>query len=191
MPVEHEYKYVLDMTILRDNQVWHVPHNICEIQQGYISPETVNLRVRKKTQYFRTEWYLTLKQKVDGCTMELEFDIDSRDGEGLWKICGRKLTKCRHTFQDAQNGSTLFGWEVDVFFTADRWPYFVMAEVEMPENAPPPPLPEWLRKYVLYQVPLTDDRFSNKMMCDVQYATELYRTFTKQGGRHGRHETED
>jgi len=147
---------------------------MAEICQGYISPETVNLRVRKKTQYFRTEWYITFKQKVGDRTIELESDIDSRDGEDLWRICVRKLTKTRHTFH---MDGLLSGLELDVFLAEnDRLPYFAMAEVEMPEGASPPNLPEWLRWHVLFEVPLTDDRFSNKMLGDQQYACELYKT---------------
>jgi hypothetical protein len=51
----------------------------------------------------------------------------------------------------------------------------VLAEVELKEGSPRPKrLPEFIKKHLLYEVPLTDDRFSNKRLGDVDYATRLY-----------------
>ncbi len=54
-----------------------------------------------------------------------------------------------------------------------------MAEVELPEGSPPPEIPFWLSKYVLHKVDLTDGRFSNRILGDVEYATGLYREFVR------------
>jgi CYTH domain-containing protein len=65
-------------------------------------------------------------------------------------------------------------WEVDFFYDQNDQCYFTMAEVEMPEGKDrPKEIPPFLKEYCLYEVPLTDDRFANKRLGDVYYATQL------------------
>ena len=81
----------------------------------------------------------------------------------------RKIKKDRYVIED--KGIT---WELD-FFKKGHHLYFVLAEVELPEGAVrPKKVPEFLEDYVLYEVPLTDDRFSNKRLAEVEFSTNLY-----------------
>ena len=58
--------------------------------------------------------------------------------------------------------------------------YFVQAEVELEEGSnKPEEIPEFLREFLLYEVPLTDDRFSNKRLSDVEFASRLYKSLVE------------
>jgi len=194
MPTEHEYKYVLcnSKEALHTASVMH--HRLENIEQGYIVySKGTTARIRKVTtkkscddHHKKTNWFFTFKHKVDTRTIELEQKIDTRDGEELWGRCIGKLRKKRYIILDDvgnhYNHKPL-KWEVDFFFDQHDHMYFVMAEVELPEGAGRPDrLPAFIEEYLLYSVPLTDDRFSNKRLGDVAYTKELYQQL--QGVRH-------
>ena len=110
--------------------------------------------------------YTPTRIRID---IEIEKKIDDRDGQDLWSVCVAKLKKDRYMIED--KGIT---WELD-FFRKGHHLYFVLAEVELPEGASRPKIvPDFLKDYVVYEVPLTDDRFSNKRLGDVDFATNLY-----------------
>lgn len=55
-----------------------------------------------------------------------------------------------------------------------------IAEIELPENKKEPDeIPEIIKKNLIYEVPLTDSRFSNKLLGDPKYAIELLKSFRK------------
>lgn len=180
MPTEHEYKYVLkfdsklvlDMVLQGDK--------IEYIEQGYLGSgkgNTVRIRciTKNKNTKPKKTWYYTFKRKVKGRNIEIEKKIDARDGADLWGECTSKLRKKRCTFFYKER------WEVDLFYDANEKFYFAMAEIEMKEGSPPPSkLPDFLKKKVLYAVPLTDERFSNKRLANVEYTKELYRQLTEE-----------
>ena len=172
MPTEHEYKYILKLETPEE----YFEHD-CEkhliLRQGYLAfSKGMSCRVRSSRQHGesarRTKWFLTFKQKVGSRTIEIEKELDKRDGEDLWSVCVGKLKKDRYVIKGLED--TL--WDVDFFKRGDL--YFVMAEVELKEGSPRVDLPLFIKADLLYEVPLTDDRFSNKRLGDVDYAISMY-----------------
>jgi CYTH domain-containing protein len=171
MPTEHEYKYVLKKSIFDD------PHlqiqKVIHIQQGYMHPEIVNLRVRCED---GKHWWFFFKERV--CNpgnpdfkfrqIEIQKELDQRDGEDLFALCTKKLEKYRNIVYD--NG---LKWELDKLVYYGET-YFVLLEVEMPEETDRPPLPPVFERHLLYEVPLTETSFSNTKLADTEYATKLY-----------------
>lgn len=172
MPTEHEFKYVL--SIETDEEYFK---KYCEIhyiiQQGYLAfSDGMSCRVRSVRESGesdrRTKWFLTFKQKVGDRVIEVEKELDRRDGVDLWSVCVGKLKKDRYVIKDNDG----IEWEVDFFKNGNL--YFVLAEVELEEGSPRIGPPLFITLHLLYEVPLTDDRFSNKRLGDVEYATSMY-----------------
>lgn len=153
-----------------ENEVRMMADNHIIIKQGYLAfSKGMSCRIRCATEAGKDKWFLTFKQKVTDRVIEIEKRVDSRDGQGLWEIAVGKLTKDRYVI----NHNEIY-WELD-FFKSDDKIYFLLAEVELSEGAPRPKLiPSIFKKHVLLEVPLTDDRFSNKRLGDVNYAKQLY-----------------
>lgn len=181
MPTEHEYKYVLNRSIISK-----IGSNVDYITQGYLKGDA---RIRKITKGFTghnpftkpdAHWYFTFKQKVNDRIVEIETKINERDGSDLMSLCTNLVTKARISYY---NKGLDQRWDVDIFYNGQEQNiYFVMAEIEMKEGeAAPTSLPHYIKENLLYEVPLTDDRFSSKKLGDVEYASKLYESLT-QGG---------
>ena len=188
MPTEHEYKYVLSLDLLRELselKLKDLCKNYAEIRQGYMTDCT---RVRQ----IDGEWFFTYKQDVllpEQLThvlrhrvVEIETSLDERDGNDLWACCNRRIFKTRHYFPCPATEPHIFTWELDLFYPAtfpvsENPVYFIMLEVELPEGSARPTnglIPDFLRKHIVYEVALTDARFSNKRLGDVEYVKQLY-----------------
>lgn len=73
--------------------------------------------------------------------------------------CYWTLSKDRYIYEE--DG---LKWEIDFFKNGEDL-YFVMAEIELPEgHVRPTKIPSLLKQHLLYEVPLTDDRFSNRKL---------------------------
>lgn len=170
MPTEHEYKYLLDIEIA--STLTGLPQIV--IRQGYLAiSDSMDLRVRHSIlENGDDKWRLTFKQKVVGRKVEIEQIISPRDGMDLWNVADSKLKKIRYCVEN-KNRTT---WEIDLFYNHNVGDlYFAMAEIELKEGSPPPEeLPDFLQKFLLFKVPLTDDRFLNKRLGDMGYAKNLY-----------------
>jgi CYTH domain-containing protein len=151
------------------------------IEQGYLSCDkgtSVRVRYSKKD---KPIWTLTIKQDVYNRVVEIEKRLSERDARDLWGCCQSKLTKIRHHVPDKKNRM----WEIDIFLK-ERFDekscnifaenvYCVLAEIELPENAPQPSdLPNFIADHLLFAVPLGDGRFSNKKLWNIEHANELY-----------------
>lgn len=175
MPTEHEYKFVLDLKlaeVITEEELRKRSCNIQTIKQGYLSySKGTTLRIRSSTNELGKEkWFLTFKQKIGDRVIEIEKKLDARDGNDLWTVCVGKLKKERYVFVDKKN----YVWELDMFRYGSHL-YFIQLEIELSEGAArPKSIPDFLKKHLLYEVPLTDDRFSNKRLSDVEYASNLY-----------------
>lgn len=184
MPTEHEYKYVLSKDILKQEPALSMAsHEIQHIKQGYLAfSKGMTLRVRCITKGSsdgneKKKWYMTLKQKVGERVIEIETKISDRDGKDLWSSCVGRLTKDRYVVP-----YNYHIWEVDFFLKGGQL-YFVQAEVELDEGDDrPKEMPPLLKKHLIYEVPLTDDRFSNKRLTDVDYTHRLYKSLTEKQG---------
>lgn len=178
MPTEHEYKYVISLDLLNDHtedSLLDIAGSRQYIQQGYLAfSKGMTTRIRSIRNHKKCKWFITFKQKVNNRVVEIEKKLDQRDGADLWSACVGKLTKERYTIEEGDHV-----WELDLFRKGEEL-YFILVEVELSEGSPrPKTVPKFLRKHVLYEVPLTDDRFSNKRLGDVDFATKLYRKIKK------------
>jgi CYTH domain-containing protein len=178
MPTENEYKFFLrrDKTTLDTlGRIVHeqqIPSSIIQIEQGLLATDDgLTLRVRhSRFSCGKVDrWLLTMKQDVGDRVVEIEQLISTRDGIALWGECYSKLQKTRYKIE--HGGQT---WEVDRFFDGDRI-YCVLAEIELPEGAPPPAiLPPFIAENLLYSVPQGDGRFSNKKLWNITKTDALY-----------------
>jgi CYTH domain-containing protein len=171
MPTEHEYKFVISCDA--EAELANKP-NFYAIEQGYLAfSKGMSTRIRsiRKVDSLQRSWFFTFKQKTKTRVIEIEKKISARDGEDLWKMAVGKLKKYRHKKRDAQGRM----WDLDFFHNKQGKCYFAVAEVELEEGAPQPKkLPPFIKKFLVFAAPLTDDRFSNKRLGDVEYATDLY-----------------
>ena len=173
MPTEHEYKYVIDLSFadkFDHDKLRSLSDTFVKIKQAYLAfSKGMTTRVRCQTHINKSQWIFTFKQKVSKRVIEIERKIDQRDGEDLWKVCIAKLKKTRYIFD---NEGII--WELDFFKNGNNL-YFIQAEVELEEGAKrPKDVLGILKDFVIYEVPLSDDRFANKRLGDVEYATNLY-----------------
>jgi CYTH domain-containing protein len=174
MPTEYEFKYAISLDLLRqhpEDQLRVLASSLIHIKQGYLAfSKGMSCRVRCSTEWGKDKWYMTFKQKAAKRVVEIEKKLDERDGNDLWEVAVGKLNKDRHLFP--HEGIT---WELDLFKN-DGQVYFILAEIELKEGSPRPKLmPSFLRNHLIYEVPLTDDRFSNKRLGDVNHAKQLYK----------------
>lgn len=169
MPTEHEYKYILNPSCFNfiDNEL---KGEFISIEQGYLpSTPEITLRIRKIYEHNgNIEWRFTLKQNINGRVIEIETCLEPRDAEDLWKTCTHFIKKRRYLY-DNQIGK----WEIDFFEKDQEW-YFSVMEIELEEGSPrPKEIPEFIKDHIIYQVDLTDNRFSNRKLDDVAYAKTL------------------
>lgn len=179
MPTENEKKYVLN----RDTEEFFKSraNNKIVIWQGYLfSSKGTSLRCRKTQIKNKAVFYLTLKSSVNGRVVEIENQIDERDFNDLWTQCMNKLEKIRYIVPDKKDQT----WEIDFFKDHNLDNYFCLAEFEMPEGQLEPYfIPSFITDVLIYDVPLTDCKFSSKVLADIRYANSLYKELleTKKG----------
>jgi CYTH domain-containing protein len=173
VPTENEIKFVLDMNCERF--VRKVAKVRYHIRQGYLfGSKGVTTRIREVVGRKRTRWYHTNKYATRDRVIEIEKKIDFRDFSDLWCQTMNKLEKVRYEVPD---GDVV--WEIDFFRDHHDHTYFAMAEVELPEGvAAPDVVPPFVREHLVYEVPLTDSRFSSKLLADVRHARALYHELT-------------
>jgi CYTH domain-containing protein len=176
MPTEFEYKYVLHQDLLEED-VEKACFEKKEIVQGWLFDDKgVCLRIRRSLTASTIEWFVTMKCYIppSGRVIEIENSLDSRDGEDLLRQC--KYSMLKHRYVIKHEG---LKWEVD-FLKNFNQTYFILAEIELPENSPrPTSVPDCIKDHVLYQVPIGNMRCNNTLLRNVDYAQELYYTLLK------------
>lgn len=178
MPTENERKYVLKPSC--EEAVSGMASQKYDISQGYlIATRGITVRVRKSVPVYangsKGGYFFTLKANTNGRCIEVENKLDKRDFDDLWGIALNKLEKVRY---EVKNGRHL--WECDFFRDYKGETYIAVAEVELPEGQlEPDSLPFFIRENLLYKVPLTDTRFSNKLLGDARYALDLINEIMK------------
>jgi CYTH domain-containing protein len=173
VPTENELKYVLEQDCERE--VKHKATSWFLIHQGYlVASRGVSLRVRSSLKIGEEtdiRYYMTFKYSAKGRVIEIEKKIDERDFSEIWDAAMNKIVKMRYKVKDSKKHN----WEIDFFRDHHDKTYFVMAEHEMPEGQTvPDAIPEVVSENLLFPVPLTDTRFSSKLLADVRYAKSLY-----------------
>ncbi|MBS0224233.1 MAG: hypothetical protein JSR91_26230 [Proteobacteria bacterium] len=176
MPIENERKFVLvDKDGELEAQLAQAPVARFVLRQAYLDASGVRIRAIEKGGSVRHVF--TYKRPVDGQMVEIETDISAVDFERLWTLRRETLSKVRHSWNEGH-----FHWDVDFFKTDDGMTYFALAEVEMPEDETiPPPPPDYLKRYVLGLVPLSDPRFTSKRLADRSHAERLMAGIRRSG----------
>ena len=178
MPTENEMKFVLKLGC--EDAIKKASSSIKDISQGYLfTSKGASLRIRKSRGRSGIRSFFTMTYKSHthaGRVVEIETAIEERDYEDLWPQCVQKLVKTRY---GAYNRKDF--WEIDFFRCHRDETYFTLAEIEMPEGKlHPGEIPDFIQSYLLMEVPLTDCRFSSKLLADVRYATDLYNSIAKE-----------
>ncbi len=168
MPTENERKFVIDRSC--ELEAKELSSKKYLISQGYlIATRGITVRVRKLDNGKKVKHYFTLKANAGGRVIELEERIDKRDFDDLWNICLNKLQKIRYVVKGRH-----YTWELDFFKDYQGNTYFALAEVELPEGVPAPDtVLDIVKANLLYEVPLTDNRFGNKLLGDARYAADI------------------
>lgn len=106
------------------------------------------------------------------CDTEIEMPISEEDFEDLFSQNTRYLTKHRYYHPEVKKSEC--DWSVDFLLDANGRPYFILAEVEMPEGEEEPDfIPKIIKPYIAYRVPKGDKDFSNKMLADQDHARKM------------------
>lgn len=158
------------MNLNTEDKFKKLAHHKLKISQGYLfSTKGMSLRCRK-VENKKTSFYLTLKSTVAGRCVEIEKIIEERDFNDLWTKCMNKLEKIRYCVYHKNDL-----WEIDFFKDHNLENYFCLAEFEMEEGMLCPSfIPSFIKDNLLYEVALTDCRFSSKLLADVRYASDIY-----------------
>lgn len=176
MPTENERKWVISRTC--ESIVNELSVEQYNISQGYlIATRGITVRVRKLSRRStgHNSYFFTLKVNTGGRCIEVENDLDERDFNDLWNIALNKLEKIRYIVRHGRAA-----WELDFFKDYRGETYIAVAEIELPEGQlEPESVPEIVKKNMLYKVGLTDQRFSNKLLGDARYASELLNEIAK------------
>lgn len=173
MPTENERKYILDLGC--EEKIPPLATKKYLIAQGYmVATRGITVRVRKLQTRKKVKHFFTLKANAGGRLVEIEEQIDERDFNDLWSICLNKLEKIRYVVPDHPPEFPPVLWELDFFKDYQNNTYFAMAEVELPEGKPGPDvIPDFINDNLLFEVPLTDNRFGNKLLGDARYAANI------------------
>lgn len=191
MPIENERKYVLLRDSFVVDEIVDAAAYSSSIIQSYIQKgQEWNLRIREIRPYFKDDiledsifnpnyvsHFLTYKHMINGELIEVETEILSEDYEKLNKRALSRLCKIRYRILH-KSGT----WEVDLFYRklSDPLPYFILAEIELPEKqVAPASIPPIISKHLLYEVPLENNEFSNTKLCYIQLAEEKYQELLK------------
>ncbi len=165
MPVENEFKYVL-----RDSPELRIVLGAggASLQQGYLS-EHNRIRAISDAKGAVTRKF-TFKMNTSDGLVEIEPKIAKKDFDRLWPLTVNRLVKTRFSFEDSGH------WDVDFFGDLEA-PYFVLAEVELPEGLPEPPIAARLAPYLVKAVG-KDPAFTSFRLSDEEYARRLLATLT-------------
>jgi len=192
MPTENELKFILNLNLseLLKNPESELKDPIT-ILQGYLySAPGTSLRIRNSSTLRGPDiGTLTYKQHIRAYsgsparTVEIETLIDALDWHDLFCLVAQEtLVKTRYHYYAIQDGKT-YKWEIDFFwekFHNNGDPYFILAELEMPEGQLLPDfVPEFIQNYLVYAVPREETQdFSSRKLSDIEYAILKYAELT-------------
>jgi CYTH domain-containing protein len=169
--IENELKYVLDLSGV--GRVLESAHKIIEIRQGYLLQGIGNsARIRQSSTSEGTTYEFTFKQKIKpGVCIELDNHLSKEMYQRLVPNAFAWVMKTRVVVD---------GWDIDIFRDSYGQPYFLMAEIEMPENQEvPKSLIPVVRDFLVYSVTRGDGRFSSRKMGNIKYAKKILRKIRK------------
>ena len=162
--MENEIKFALRGYVELESLL--TPFGWEDITQGYLNP---NNRVRQIIYPTgRRECLHTFKQRLpNGHNLEIESRITAEQYDEAWEFTVERVTKRRIPIEYGD-----LVWDIDFY----RWsyPWFVLAEVEMPPNMErPETIPPQLQEYLVYEVPRDDGRFAARRLADESHVRRL------------------
>ena len=173
MPIENERKYVLLESEVVEQAISSQAEQTLRIEQKYLSIEKgLSVRVRHTINDGVHSYRLTVKKSIgEGQCVEIETPICEDDFKKLWPTGVNKVTKVRYIYQ---------GWEIDFFKNAIGGNYLAVAEIELlPWQKAPTHIPDLIKNFIIFTVPIEDNRFSNKKLGNQKYASKLLASVKK------------
>lgn len=171
MPIEREFKYVLDHRGSLATKIEELGVQGTCIQQAYLSKGG---RIRSKQTGDKIQYVFTYKHKLKsqpGC-LEIEHEITENDFRLGWLEADHVIDKTRYVVQC----TNAFVWEIDVFRDQDGSVYFAMAECEVHEGQERPDvMHDFVKDNLIFEVPEKDGRFQNRKISNVAKAGKLFK----------------
>lgn len=171
MPVEHEYKFILDENtaelereLARKYAAQHIHQIYCTKNNRF---RTIVKRGKKKTS---VKWYHTFKKKINGEVLEIESEIPSEDFEMIRRGDNLgELYKIRYTIPQEVGQ-----WDIDFLLTTalpnGGTQYFALAECEQPKEFKVV-VPKVLKPFIRFEIPHEHSTlFSNFKLANQSYA---------------------
>lgn len=180
MPIEREFKFVLENVEGLEEEIRSLPHLGFDIQQGYLAGGG-RIRSRIVSSVFgrrleelntKSEFFFNYKHKLSDRPGDLEFEclICQADFDLAWPDAEKRVTKTRYELYDGESG---LKWEVD-FFRSEGQTYFVLAECEVPEHLDVlPAVHPFVSKHLIYAVEESDTRFTNRKLSSPDRVAQL------------------
>lgn len=166
MPVEIEFKYVLDPTNLEE-LLKDISTTCVDIKHVYLEK---GIRFRSLKQSSHTEYEFTYKTKIEVGHLEINKHV-SEDDFNLALMKSRTILHKKRYIIDKKHK-----WEIDFFIDDEMETYFCMMECEVsnPDIIPDiNELPEFIRERIIKNVVLDDQRYSSYNISNVDYAKHL------------------
>jgi len=163
LPVENERKFVLSKDASTAAfEGWARS----ELRQAYLE-DGPRIRDADGARTFTYKRWIAAAQEL----VEVETEISHEDFDMLWSERAAALDKTRYA-KTLPSGD----WVVDFMRDGAGEVFFVLAEVELPRGvAAPSSIPSEVAALVIHAVDAADNRFTNKRLTDIAYATALYR----------------
>jgi CYTH domain-containing protein len=178
MPVENELKFVVKRDIEWD--LFQSDWLEASIHQGYLNLNPT-IRIRSVACYQKCEiaYFFTFKQLIEDDIIEIECEISHKEFTKLWPSALNTVYKTRY-YKDIEDEH----WTVDCLIDVSQ-PYFVMAEVEMPEGRVSPlHMPSIVKNNLLYAVEKNNKAYSNSTLSNVDIASRLYKEHERNAIHH-------
>ena len=120
------------------------PDAVLELEQGYLPGERLVERVRRVRDREGERFFRTVKGAMGLARVEIEEEASRELFAALWPLTlGRRVRKRRYKVRAGE-----LVWELDFFLDRE----LVLAEVELPSEDTPVPIPEWLRPCLVREV---------------------------------------
>lgn len=189
MPIEREFKYVLENAEHLEDLIRQDSDSIVEVIQvnQYYLNENARARqkqVEKKDHEGKicldTTLVFTYKHKLEAGSgrLEIETKLTNEDFSIIKKEANVSLSKTRYVLQH-KSGI----WEIDFFKNLGKT-YFVLAEYEDRDGlGEPKNLHPFVEKYLIHKVAEGDSRFDSYKIASIEHALNIVGSFESNGSK--------
>ena len=159
-------------TIESEQSIAEQAEQTLHIEQKYLTIEKgISVRIRRTINNRISSYSMTVKKNVSGQCIEIECSISKDDFDKLWTTGHNKVTKIRYLYK---------GWDIDFFKRHNGKNYIAIAEIEMlPLQKAPKFIPIIIKRNIIHNVDINDNRFSNKKLGNIKYANQLLKKIKK------------